>query len=251
MGIDITSATMVNTLAKMGMTGKTLDDNFRVQNSFKPEDQKYVDQLTAHGFKVNTATGEDIHARVNLLAGLDKYDAEHPMVTPRTNIKPGDLVWPESMGSAYPGFDAAQQQQAKSAQLQSDIFNPSMSVSRINVPGVPNQFVNPIPTDQQAGFNAWASQFGQALAGNTGLSLGGAGMGGPPVAPPTATAKPPTPVVPPPPKPDKPADVPGLPGAGGTAGGGVPTVNAQTGFVTGGTKSTATTPSRPRQNPYL
>jgi hypothetical protein len=226
MNTDITSASQLSTLAKLGQTGKVLDDNFRALNSFKPEEQKYVDQLTKRGFSVNAQDVGDIHARVNLLAGLDKYDADHPITSPVMPITgySGFGGFPTS-GVQYPVY-GQQAQQDQNAAAKADIFNPQVSVSRINVPGVPNQFVNTMTPDQQSAFNAWATQFAiQVGTGGVPLSMGGAGIA-PPLAP-VKTPEPPKTDVPPPPPPTKTPDVPttsvpNVPGTG-TYQGTVPT----------------------------
>jgi len=162
---DLKAAEQVNTLTKLGFVGKALDDQFRAINDFKPEDDKYLNQLKQRGFRIGIDTIDDLHARVNALKTLDEWEQKNP-------IHSGSVIVGGTGRVERSPEDAAALTAARGAASRSQILNPTIAFNRLNVPGLPNGF-QPEGAPSPDQFSRWAqgldadNKFGAGPAGST------------------------------------------------------------------------------------
>lgn len=221
-------------LYKQGKAGSLLD-SYTEMNKRTPQDQAYVDALAKQGFGPTGYGGQaELDRRIDLLKGIDaadkrlneKYSLAGQMAaawTPQVGLGLG-------AGFAGPnprptGGQTFAQQQADLEAQKRNVFNPSISVSNITVPGMPQMMqpgqFNPASNGLPAQY-AWMGALGgksYTPAGYTGPTAFPAPkpVSGPNYTPPPAPKPvqgPPTPKPPPAPVPKPPGPTPGY-GASG------------------------------------
>ena len=146
---DYAQLTQTVSLYQSGKAGKSLTEAYNSLNANDPKTQNYINQLTRQGFGPNGYGGqEELDRRVKLLGGLEEADKQ---LAGRSSLA-GQLAaaWTPQMGlgmgAGFAGPNPAgsgqqanwNKQAADLAAAKKDIFNPSISVSNISIPGMPS-----------------------------------------------------------------------------------------------------------------
>lgn len=123
-------------LYRRGAVGKMLDDAYTAANARDPRAQQYADELNRAGFTEQRYGTEEVNRRISLLTGIADADARLATRALRPVSAPagGGLTGGFAPGAARP--DQSVVARALLDQQRRDVFNPSISVSNIRVPGM-------------------------------------------------------------------------------------------------------------------
>lgn len=154
-------------LRTRGVTGKPLDDNYDDLNKISPQQQIYRDQLGAKGFNTQNGIPEaEIGRRVTLLTQLDQAETRLGAASGNAGSASnwmGDLGYHADpawrMRATLNGAD-----QTAIGKAKEDIFNPTISVSNIKIPGF-TPMMQGAPNPSFIGDLVNASRFGAPVPG--------------------------------------------------------------------------------------
>jgi hypothetical protein len=136
---DYNQLRKVTDLYEAGKYGSMLDE-YTAANADTPQVAGYRDQLVRAGFG---QYGEDeMRRRVSLLSGIDAADAR---LTARQEAQGRQRASFRGRKSLFPGMPGLDREQEALDRAREDVFNPTVSVSGIKVPGLPPMVQNMVP----------------------------------------------------------------------------------------------------------
>ena len=157
---DLNQLTQTVNLHAGGKFGQTVDDNYTTINDRTPAQLGYQNQLEANGIAEgkNGVDRDEVGRRIQLLDEIDQADKRIAARGTPFGL-PTNPFDPYNVGGAVNAQDRAALALAKK-----DIFNPTISVSNIKIPGFDPLMQNLTPEDlaRQAGIAAGLSTVGGA-----------------------------------------------------------------------------------------